>query len=100
MKTLPEFTRQTSRAWAALPRLNTSKAEHAIRRRFMVVVPFVSSPQTGTGFGRYRRGVHTDRTMYGPGAAGTRGGDGDAVESGPSGGWPRARRRPAKFFQR
>src|SRR5262245_35028260 len=47
MKSLPEFSRQTSRAQAALPRPDTSKAEHTIRRRFIVASPFVAPPRLG-----------------------------------------------------
>src|SRR5262245_35628952 len=47
MKSLPEFTRQTSRAQAALPRPDTSKTAHTIRRRFIVASPFVAPPRLG-----------------------------------------------------
>src|SRR5262249_18748569 len=47
MKSLPENSRQTSRAQAALPRPDTSKAEHTIRRRFIVASPFVAPPRLG-----------------------------------------------------
>src|SRR5262249_48496836 len=71
------FSRQTSRAQAALARPDTIRAEHTIRRRLIVASPFSwpcrPSPEPRWQFGSLcRRGVRSDRTMFDRGSAPTR----------------------------